>query len=147
MNKQINKNSSLAILVPVAGHLLHDLAVDLVPQHLILGGRLKDLVGEVQPTLLLLGGVVTHVLQDGCESQGTTSTTTYMSFDPTWTYFSKQLVHLWPLRSHLASTLFYFIKKKCKMLYRRISVKARQALWLRSGFPSSFFSSGCLIGS
>lgn len=30
---------------------------------------------------------------------------------------------------------------------QRISVKARQALWVNSGWPPSFLSSGCLIGS
>lgn len=58
--------ASSAVPVAVAGHLLHDLTVDLVSQHLELGGRTEDLVGELQPTLHLLGGVVAHVLQDGC---------------------------------------------------------------------------------
>lgn len=62
--QDITKTPS-AVPVAVAGHLLHDLAVDLVSQHLELGGRTEDLVGELQPTLHLLGGVVAHVLQDG----------------------------------------------------------------------------------
>ena len=54
----------LTVPVVVAGHLLHDLAVDLISQGLVLGGRAEDLVGQVQTALHLLGGVVPHVLQD-----------------------------------------------------------------------------------
>ena len=50
--------------VVVAGHLLHDLAVDLVSEHFVLGGGAKDLVGELQGALALLGGVVAHELED-----------------------------------------------------------------------------------
>ena len=56
--------STGSLPVVVAGHLLHDLAVDLVPERFVLGGRSKDLVGELQGALALLGGVVTHVLED-----------------------------------------------------------------------------------
>lgn len=68
INQPVKSPPVAVLLVAVAGHLLHDLAVDLVPQHLKLGGWLEDLVGEVQRALLLLGGVVAHVLEDGCHS-------------------------------------------------------------------------------
>lgn len=50
--------------VVVAGHLLHDLAVDLIPERLVFGGGAKDGVSELQRTLHLLGGVISHIFQD-----------------------------------------------------------------------------------
>lgn len=50
--------------VVIATHLLHDLAIDLIPERLVLSGGAEDLVGELQRTLRLLGGVISHIFQD-----------------------------------------------------------------------------------
>ena len=50
--------------VVVAAHLLHDLAVDLVPQGLVLSGGAEDQVCVLQRTLHLLGGIISHIFQD-----------------------------------------------------------------------------------
>lgn len=50
--------------VVIVGHLLHDLAVNLIPQSIVFSGGAEDLVSEFEGILLLLGGVITHVLQD-----------------------------------------------------------------------------------
>lgn len=52
--------------VVIAGHLLHDLAVDLIPEGVVFSGRTKDLVSKLDMTLQLSGGVISHVLQDRC---------------------------------------------------------------------------------
>lgn len=54
--------------VVVGRHLLHDLTVDLIPERLEGSGGPKDLVRELQGVLHLLGGVISHVLQDGCST-------------------------------------------------------------------------------
>ena len=51
--------------VAVVGHLLHDLAVDLVLQGGMLCGRPEDLVRQLHGAAGVLDGVVAHVLQDG----------------------------------------------------------------------------------
>lgn len=51
--------------VDVAGHLSHYLAVDLVLQGVVLGGRAKDLVGQLRRMASVFGGVVAHIPQDG----------------------------------------------------------------------------------
>lgn len=48
----------------VAGHLPHNLAVDLVLQDFVLGGWAKDLVSQFHRTASVFDGVVAHVLQD-----------------------------------------------------------------------------------
>jgi len=65
MTKGMEKSEeNISTPVVVAAHLLHDLAIDLIPEHLVFGGGPKDLVGELQRTLHLLGGVISHVFQD-----------------------------------------------------------------------------------
>lgn len=49
--------------VAVAGHLPHDLAVDLILQGVVLGGRAKDLVSQLYGIAGVMG-VVAHVPQD-----------------------------------------------------------------------------------
>lgn len=71
-NKSINSFKSenlrwwhkISVPVVIAAHLLHDLAVDLVPERLVFSGGAKDLVSELQGTLHLLGGVISHIFQD-----------------------------------------------------------------------------------
>lgn len=49
----------------VASHLSHNLAVDLVLQAIVLGGRAKDLVSQLYGMAGVFGGVVAHIPQDG----------------------------------------------------------------------------------
>lgn len=51
--------------VAVAGHLFHNLAVDLVLQGVVLGGRAKDLVSQLCGMASVFDGVVAHIPQDG----------------------------------------------------------------------------------
>lgn len=55
--------------VAVASHLFHYLAVDLVLQGVVLGGRAEDLVGQLDRMASVLGGVVTHIPQDGWQEK------------------------------------------------------------------------------
>lgn len=48
----------------VAGHLSHNLTVDLIPQGFMLGGWTKDLLSQLYGTASMFDGVVAHVLQD-----------------------------------------------------------------------------------
>lgn len=48
----------------VVGHLSHYLAVDLVPEGVVLGGWAEDLVGQFYGVASVFDGVVAHVLQD-----------------------------------------------------------------------------------
>lgn len=50
--------------VIVDSHLPHDLAVDLIPQNLILHRRAKDLVSQLQGATHLLYRVIAHIFQD-----------------------------------------------------------------------------------
>lgn len=51
--------------VVVVGHLLHDLAIDFISEHLVFGGGPKDLVCEQDGALQLFGGVISHIFEDG----------------------------------------------------------------------------------
>lgn len=51
--------------VVIVGHLLHNLAIDFISEHLVFGGGLKDLVCEHDGALQLFGGVVSHIFEDG----------------------------------------------------------------------------------
>lgn len=55
--------------VAVASHLFYYLAVDLVLQGVVLGGRAEDLVGQLDRMASVLGGVVTHIPQDGWQEK------------------------------------------------------------------------------
>lgn len=55
--------------VAVASHLSHNLAVDLVLQGLVLGGRAKDLVSQLTRMASVFGGVVAHIPQDGWQEK------------------------------------------------------------------------------
>lgn len=70
-----------AVPVVIVGHLLHDLAIDLIPEHLVFCGGPKDLVGELEGTLRLLGGVISHIFQDGCTSVKDERTTSALNFE------------------------------------------------------------------
>lgn len=63
-SETVRQWNNLSVPVVVAGHLLHDLTIDLVSERLVFGGRTEDLVGELQRTLHLLGGVISHIFQD-----------------------------------------------------------------------------------
>lgn len=63
-SETVRQWNNSGVPVVVAGHLLHDLTVDLVPECLVFGGGTEDLVGELQGTLHLLGGVISHIFQD-----------------------------------------------------------------------------------
>lgn len=55
--------------VAVASHLFHYLAVDLVLQGVVLGGRAEDLISQLDRMASVLGGVVTHIPQDGWQEK------------------------------------------------------------------------------
>lgn len=76
MEAHTKKTSHIATVpVVIVGHLLHDLAIDLIPEHLMFHGGPKDLVGELKGTLHLLGGVISHIFQDRCASVKDENTT------------------------------------------------------------------------
>lgn len=52
--------------VVIVGHLLHDLAIDFISEHLVFGGGSKDLVCEHDGARQLFGGVISHIFEDGC---------------------------------------------------------------------------------
>lgn len=56
--------------VAVASHLSHYLAVDLVLQGVVLGGRAKDLVSQLYRMASVLDRVVAHISQDGWQEKG-----------------------------------------------------------------------------
>lgn len=49
----------------IVGHLLHNLAIDFISEHLVFGGGSKDLVCERDGALQLFARVISHIFKDG----------------------------------------------------------------------------------